>query len=71
MDGQVPDSLTYSDWLRKQSIARQDDILGVTKAKLFRDGGLDLPKFISKQGHEYTLDELRARDASAFKDAGL
>lgn len=71
MDGQVPDSLTYSDWLKKQSVARQDDILGVTKGNLFRDGGLDLPKFVSKQGHEFTIDELRARDASAFAKAGL
>lgn len=71
MDGQVPESLSYNDWLKKQSVSRQDDILGVTKAKLFRDGGLDLPKFVSKQGHEYTLDELRARDASAFAKAGL
>jgi SPP1 gp7 family putative phage head morphogenesis protein len=71
LDGQIPATMSYNDWLKKQSIERQNDILGVTKAKLFRDGGLDLPKFISKQGHEYTIEQLRERDASAFTRAGL
>lgn len=71
LDGQIPASMSYNEWLKKQSVARQDDILGVTKAKLFRDGGLELPKFISKQGHEYTIEELRARDSGAFTKAGL
>lgn len=71
LDGQIPATTTYNEWLKKQSVERQDDILGITKAKLFRDGGLDLPKFISKQGHEFTIEELRIRDAEAFKKAGL
>jgi hypothetical protein len=71
MDGQVPESLTYEAWLKKQSIDRQNDVLGVTKATLFRKGDLPLDRFISKQGHEYTIAELKARDAEAFKRAGL
>ena len=71
IDGQVPESLTYDAWLRKQSVARQNDVLGVTKAALFRKGELPLTRFISKQGHEYTLDELRRRDAEAFKKVGI
>jgi len=71
LDGQVASNVTYNDWLKRQSVSRQNDVLGVVKAKLFRDGGLELNKFVSKQGHIYTLDELRARDASAFKKAGL
>lgn len=71
MDGQVPDSLTYQTWLEKQSAARQDEILGVTKGKLFRDGGLTLDRFVSNKGHTYTLDELKKRDALAFEKAGL
>jgi SPP1 gp7 family putative phage head morphogenesis protein len=71
IDGQVPASLTYEAWLRKQSVARQNDVLGITKATLFRKGELPLTRFISKQGHEYTLEELRLRDAEAFRLAGL
>jgi SPP1 gp7 family putative phage head morphogenesis protein len=71
MDGQVPDSLTYQTWLQKQSVDRQNEILGVTKAKLFRDGGLTLDRFVSNKGHVYTLEQLKQRDALAFKKAGL
>jgi SPP1 gp7 family putative phage head morphogenesis protein len=71
IDGQVPATLTYQEWLKKQSIERQNDVLGVTKATLFRKGGLSLDRFVSKQGHEYTLDELRIRDGAIFKKLGL
>jgi SPP1 gp7 family putative phage head morphogenesis protein len=71
LDGQVPATTTYEAWLRKQSVERQNDVLGVAKAALFRKGDLPLTRFVSKQGHEYTLDELRIRDAEAFKKAGL
>lgn len=71
MDGAVPDSLTYQTWLEKQSHSRQNEILGVTKAKLFRDGGLSVDRFVNNKGHTYTLDELRKRDALAFEKAGL
>jgi hypothetical protein len=71
MDGQVPASTTYQSWLEKQSVARQDEVLGKTKATLFRDGKLPLSRFVSRQGHSYTLDELRARNAEAFIKAGL
>jgi hypothetical protein len=71
IDGQVPASLNYEAWLRKQSVERQNDVLGVKKAVLFRNGELPLSRFISKQGHEYSLNELRLRDAESFKLAGL
>lgn len=71
LDGQVPDKLTYQTWLEKQSVARQNEVLGVSKAKLFRDGGLKLDRFVSRQGHVYNLQELRARDSAAFELAGI
>lgn len=70
MDGQVPASLTYDAWLRKQPAAFQDEVLGPTKAKLFREG-LAMDRFVDRSGHEYTLDELRRRDAEVFERAGL
>ncbi|ASY62511.1 Phage protein [Sinorhizobium sojae CCBAU 05684] len=71
MDGQVPASMTYSDWLRKQPKEVQDDILGVAKAKLFRSGGLTLDRFVDAKGHEYTLAELAKRESEAFAKAGI
>lgn len=71
MDGQVAASTTYDKWLRGRSVEFQEDILGVTKAKLFRQGGLTLDKFVDRNGAEYTLDELRKRESAAFAAAGL
>lgn len=71
LDGQIAASTTYQGWLEKQSVERQNEVLGVTKAQLFRDGGLTLDRFVNNAGHVYTLDELRARDAAAFVKAGL
>lgn len=71
MDGQVPSSQDYDSWLRKKDVAFQEDVLGVTKAKLFRSGELKLDRFVDRQGMEYTLDQLRKREAAAFERAGL
>lgn len=67
LDGQVPAKLTYQTWLEKQSAERQDTVLGKTKADLFRNGGLTLDKFVSKQGHSYTINELKALHPQAFQ----
>lgn len=71
MDGQVPATIQYKDWIKTQSAARQDEILGPMRAKLIRGGKIDLPEMYSPTGKAYTLDELRARDAEAFSRAGL
>lgn len=57
-----PRKRTYDQWLRDQSEAVQDDILGKAKADLFR-GGLTLDRFFDeRRGREYTVDELRQMD---------
>jgi hypothetical protein len=71
MDGAVPADLSYGDWLKKQSAARQDDVLGATRGKLLRDGGLSLEDMYSAKGKPLTLDELRNRDASVFGRLGI
>lgn len=71
LDGQVPGKMTYQEWLKKQPVSRQNEVLGVDKAKLFRDGGLNLDKFVARNGHVYTLAQLRERDAEAFRKAGI
>lgn len=71
LDGQVPANTTFDKWLRGKSTEFQADVLGVTKAKLFRDGGLTLDRFVDRVGVAYTLDELRRREGAAFEMAGL
>lgn len=69
--GQVPSKTNYNNWLKGQSVQFQNERLGVTKAKLFRDGGLSLSKFTSVDGKTYTLAQLAKSDADAFIAAGL
>ena len=71
MDGAVPAETTFAAWIKRQSAARQDQVLGATRGKLMRAGGLDLPAFYDNKGTMLTLDELRQRDAAAFRRAGL
>lgn len=71
MGGQVPATMTYGEWLRKQPAGTQDEALGPTRGKLFRDGKLPVDRFTNRQGDELTLDQLREREAEAFQRAGL
>lgn len=71
MDGQVPQSMNYGEWIKSQSEGRQDQVLGPVRGKLLRDGGLDLDDFYNDKGIFLTLDQLRERDAASFAKAGL
>lgn len=61
-NGQVSANLTYSEWLKTQSKAIQNEVLGVERAQLFRDGKVTLSGFIDSKGETYTLTELKAKD---------
>lgn len=69
--GPIPASTNYQAWLKGQSKDFQDEVLGINKAKLFRDGGLTLDKFVHRNGDELTLAELAKKERAAFKAAGL
>ena len=71
LNGQVPASLTYSDFLRKQPVAFQDEFLGRTAGRLFRRGKLPLDRFVDRRGNQLSLDQLRQREPAAWKRAGL
>lgn len=62
---------SYDDWLKRQSVEVQNDVLGRTKAQLWRSGGLTLDRFTDNKGRVLTIAELRKRDAGAFTLAGL
>lgn len=69
--GQVPAKMTYEEWLRRQDVEFQNEVLGPTRAKLFREGGLSMDDFVTNSGRRYSLQELRRRDAEAFRKAGV
>lgn len=71
IDGQVPASTTYGQWLKKQPVAVQDDVLGVTRARLFRKGGLSIEKFVGSDLQPLTLEQLRLTEKNAFIKAGI
>jgi len=59
---------TYNGWLKAQRAATQDDILGKTKGRLYRKGGLTVDRFVNRSGQEYTLEQLKAKDAEAWAE---
>lgn len=73
-DGPV-DNESYYSWLNKQPKDFQDDVLGETRGKLLRSGGLSADKFaalqLDKNFKPLTLAEMREREPMAFKKAGL
>lgn len=71
LTGTVDAKVSYQDWLTRQSAQFQDDILGPTRGKLFRAGGLTLDKFVDRAGDQLTLAELARKNAAAFRAAGL
>lgn len=61
LQGQVPASLTYPQWLKRQSAAVQDEALGKARAQMFRSGKLDIDEFVVDYRRVLTLDELERR----------
>lgn len=60
MDGQVPADTTYLDWLARQSLPRQDEILGPERAALYRAGELKLGEMFTDKGEWISLARLKA-----------
>lgn len=71
VNGQVPGDITYGEWLKRQPDSLIDEALGPTRAKLFKEGNLDIGAFGDDKGNVYTLEVLKQRETQAFKKAGL
>lgn len=73
--GPVPAGMTYYEWLKDQPESFQNDALGVTRADLFRKGGLSAAAFarlnLGRTFEPLTLEEMRRLAPRAFKRAGL
>lgn len=69
INGQVPASTTYGEWLKKQPLSVQYEVLGKTRTKLFNEGKLDISKFTSSDLSPLNLDQLMLLEKNAFKRA--
>lgn len=71
VDGPVPGTTTFAGWIAKQSAARQNEVLGPTRAALMRQGKYKLPQFYDNKGRFLTIEQLRSSDEATFKELGL
>lgn len=67
--GSTPAETTYDGFLRRQSAAFQDEVLGKRRGQLYRQGGLELGAFVDRSGTELTLDQLKKLRPDAWKKA--
>jgi len=61
MNGQVPASLKYPEWLKSQSKELQEEALGKARAALYRSGKINVSQFTNRQDRILTLKELKAK----------
>lgn len=61
MDGQTAGKLTYGKWLRRESKEKQNEILGVGKAKLFRGNRIRVEDLTDKRNVPLTLKQLKKK----------
>lgn len=57
--GQVPVTVPFDTWLRDQSETFQNEYLGKAKADIYREGKLTLDKFVTRDGYELTIEQLK------------
>jgi len=66
--GQVAAKTTYAKWFADQDAAYQREWLGGKRYRLYKEGGYTLDRFVDPvAGRQYSLAELRLRDAETFK----
>jgi SPP1 gp7 family putative phage head morphogenesis protein len=73
--GPVTASTTYYDWLKSQPASFQDSVLGPTRGKLLRNGGLTSDEFarlnLGRTFKPRTLEEMRSLWPEVFNKAGI
>lgn len=69
--GRVPASTNYDTFLRNSDVPFQDNVLGRTRARLFRAGEFDVSGFVDNSGQRLTLRQLYDQKPSAFQNLGI
>lgn len=60
MDGQIPSSVTFTDWLKNKDKKFVEDLLGKGRAELYLSGRISVWDLVTKGGRTRTLAELKA-----------
>ncbi len=75
LTGPVDQKTTYYQWLKDQPEAFQNDAIGVTRAKLLRNGGLSVEEFtdlqLDRNFQPLTLVQMRELNPRAFEKANI
>lgn len=61
MDGQVPGDMSFDEWLKEKDEKDQgfaENMMGVNKARLWREGAITLQDLVNDRGTEKTLKEI-------------
>lgn len=73
--GKTSAKTTYYDWLKRQPASVQNSIIGTSRGKLLRNGGLSSGRFAELQLDKFynplNLEQMRKLDPVAFEKAGL
>jgi SPP1 gp7 family putative phage head morphogenesis protein len=56
-----PNPDRYADWLKRQTAATQDEVLGPTRGVLYRAGKVPVEGFVNNKGRMLNLEQLRAK----------
>lgn len=71
----VSPDLTYYEWLKTQGADFQDSVIGPSRGKLLRDGGLSASRFsalqLDKTFSPLSLEDMRKLEPLAFDNAGI
>jgi len=62
LEGQVPAKQTYGTWLRSQTAAMQNEVLGTRRGLMFRQGRIGVKDLVNAEGRTLTLAELEAAE---------
>jgi hypothetical protein len=61
MDGQVPGDMSFGAWLKTKSETFQNNLLGPSRANLWRNGKITLTQLVDMRGNPMTLDQLETK----------
>lgn len=67
--GYLPQDYTFNDFLKTKTKEYQNDVLGVGRAQLWRDGKITLSQLVNQQGRSLSLKELKAISGEAVSVA--
>ncbi len=71
MNGQVSEDVTFNQWLKRQSKGVQNEVLGATRGKLFREGKISVDRLTDQQNRPLTLDQIKKREGLTDGDLKL